>query len=166
MSDVTLTEAEREALRAAMLQPHVHRIAVVERILGDRLAAVQAEAEAIAHGMIEAAHEREVDAVVRAEAAEADRDDLRARLHRERDEWQAEVSALTERQARDLIERLCDEQANRCAYGTRDGDGRTCDCKYAMPLRPPTSETTGCPELRGAIRVLRAALAPQEARDE
>lgn len=53
-----------------------------------------------------------------------------------------------------LIEGLRDEQSRRCAYGSRDGDGRTCDCKYASPLRPWASEATGCPELRAAIAVL------------
>lgn len=54
-----------------------------------------------------------------------------------------------------LLTLLLAEQHRRCAYRTREGDGRTCDCKYDMrPLRPATSETTGCPELRAAIRVL------------
>ena len=56
-----------------------------------------------------------------------------------------------------LIEALCDEQAARCAYGTRDGDGRICDCKYGT-LMSSGSEATGCAELRTAIRVLRHAL--------
>lgn len=45
-----------------------------------------------------------------------------------------------------LTELLTDEQEERCAYGTREGDGRTCDCEFEM---------TGCPELRSAIWVLR-----------
>lgn len=55
----------------------------------------------------------------------------------------------------DLIEALTDKQAGVCAYGTREGDGRTCDCKYAMPGQPRRGEQTGCPELRSAIRMLR-----------
>lgn len=58
----------------------------------------------------------------------------------------------------ELIEALTDEQHRRCGYGTREGDGRRCDCKYGLLpwiLTPPGAETTGCPELRDAIRVLR-----------
>jgi hypothetical protein len=54
----------------------------------------------------------------------------------------------------DLVEVLRDEQAKHCSYGTREGDGKTCDCKYANPLRPWNPEATGCPELRAAIWVL------------
>lgn len=58
----------------------------------------------------------------------------------------------------ELIEALKDEQHERCVYGTREGDGRTCDCKYnPYPFRHPfkgRGEVTGCPELRAAIRVL------------
>lgn len=57
-------------------------------------------------------------------------------------------------QADELVERLRDEQHKRCAYGTRDGDGQTCDCKFPLLGRPNSSEMTGCAELREAIRVL------------
>lgn len=50
-----------------------------------------------------------------------------------------------------LIEALKDEQAARCAYGTREGDGRTCDCKYGAPTFGLRGEMTGCPELRAAV---------------
>ena len=53
-----------------------------------------------------------------------------------------------------LIDRLIEEQHKRCAYGTREGDGQTCDCKFFSPLLPRTSEVTGCAELRTAIRML------------
>lgn len=59
--------------------------------------------------------------------------------------------ALTNEQ---LIEALRDAQQARCSYGTRDGDGQLCDCKYATPLRPWSQEATGCPELRAAIWAL------------
>lgn len=55
-----------------------------------------------------------------------------------------------------LIELLRDAQHARCAYGTREGDGRTCDCKFDLTRYGVrrTSETTGCPELRTAIWML------------
>lgn len=56
----------------------------------------------------------------------------------------------------ELIEALKDEQNARCAYGTREGDGRTCDCKFGIGLigYVPRGEATGCAELRQAIWVL------------
>lgn len=60
----------------------------------------------------------------------------------------------------ELIEDLNDRQNEACAYGTREGDGRTCDCKYVLivPGANPSAlfhgENTGCCELRQAIRVL------------
>ena len=59
----------------------------------------------------------------------------------------------------DLIEELKDRQNSVCAYGTREGDGMTCDCKYtdrmllgeAFELR---GERTGCCELRSAVQIL------------
>jgi hypothetical protein len=58
-----------------------------------------------------------------------------------------------------LIEQLKDEQHKVCAYGTREGDGGTCDCKYTRRLflsedAMLRGETTGCCELRAAIQVL------------
>lgn len=58
-----------------------------------------------------------------------------------------------------LIEQMKDNQHRVCAYGTREGDGKTCDCKYTprmflsedVVLR---GETTGCCELRAAIQIL------------
>ena len=47
------------------------------------------------------------------------------------------------------------EQAARCGYRTRHGDGRTCDCKYGLAevagTRTAGGERTGCPEFRSAI---------------
>lgn len=58
----------------------------------------------------------------------------------------------------DLIEALKDKQHQVCAYGTREGDGRRCDCKYGAHFKPIVfrGEFTGCAELRAAIRVLEA----------
>ena len=58
-----------------------------------------------------------------------------------------------------LIEQLKDEQQKLCAYGTREGDGKTCDCKYTrrMFLSEPFNlrgEITGCCEVRAAIQIL------------
>lgn len=58
-----------------------------------------------------------------------------------------------------LIEQMKDQQHRLCAYGTREGDGGTCDCKYArrMFLSEPFNlrgEITGCCEMRAAIQVL------------
>lgn len=54
----------------------------------------------------------------------------------------------------ELLSLLYDEQERRCAYGTREGDGRSCDCKFMNPLFPNNPEATGCPEMRAAIWVL------------
>lgn len=58
----------------------------------------------------------------------------------------------------DLLSMLREEQYKRCAYMTREGDGKRCDCKYStadwLPSLKLTSEMTGCPELRQAIQVL------------
>lgn len=58
----------------------------------------------------------------------------------------------------ELIELLKNEQHKRCCYGTREGDGRTCDCKFSILFNKdslePHGEYTGCPELRAAIWVL------------
>lgn len=67
-----------------------------------------------------------------------------------------------------LIEQMKDEQNKLCAYGTREGDGRTCDCKYTrrMFLSEPFNlrgEITGCCEMRAAIQVLVRA---QELKEE
>lgn len=66
----------------------------------------------------------------------------------------------------ELIELLKDEQARRCVYGTRQGDGKTCDCKYDLRQMfgssgapknwRPSREVTGCPEFRSLIRYLEA----------
>lgn len=58
-----------------------------------------------------------------------------------------------------LIEQMKDNQNRVCAYGTREGDGKMCDCKYVprMFLTGPIElrgESTGCCELRRAIQVL------------
>lgn len=58
-----------------------------------------------------------------------------------------------------LIESMKDQQHKLCAYGTREGDGATCDCKYTrrMFLSEPFNlrgEITGCCEMRAAIQVL------------
>lgn len=61
-----------------------------------------------------------------------------------------------------LIEQLKDKQLSLCAYGAREGDGRTCDCKYLNPLIRSqiklggNTEVTGCCELRAAIQILEA----------
>lgn len=56
----------------------------------------------------------------------------------------------------ELIEAMKDEQERRCAYGTREGDGRTCDCKFGIPgsTKYGQGEITGCAELRRAIWML------------
>jgi hypothetical protein len=56
----------------------------------------------------------------------------------------------------ELVEALKDAQAERCAYGTREGDGRTCDCKFGIPgvTVYGRGEATGCAELRTAIWML------------
>lgn len=42
-----------------------------------------------------------------------------------------------------------------CCYGTTEGDGRTCDCKFGKDeSSSPIGEQTGCPELRQVIRTL------------
>lgn len=71
---------------------------------------------------------------------------------------QAELRRVQEVSMNELIEKLKDEQHKVCAYGTREGDDKRCDCKYnpyphAVEFR---GEITGCPELRSAIRVLQA----------
>lgn len=58
-----------------------------------------------------------------------------------------------------LIEQLKDQQHKACAYGTREGDDKTCDCKYLRGwyLSDPAvlvGEATGCCELRAAIQIL------------
>jgi len=52
------------------------------------------------------------------------------------------------------IEWLKDEQAKRCSYLTREGDGRTCDCKFNLGLGSRSSEVNGCADIRAAIWVL------------
>ena len=82
--------------------------------------------------------------------------DFLAGMARERDE--------TERERRqNLLAALAVEGASRCAYLPFVADwlaGR-CDCKYrgayVQPL-PPTSEQTGCCEIRAAYRVVAASL--------
>ena len=56
-----------------------------------------------------------------------------------------------------LYRSLQHEQHRRCAYLTREGDGRTCDCKYGLGslTLAPRGEMTGCPELRCALAALR-----------
>lgn len=61
----------------------------------------------------------------------------------------------------ELIEELTDRQNGACAYGTREGDGKTCDCKYTARLFLGGDvnlggERTGCCELRAAVQVLKA----------
>jgi hypothetical protein len=58
-----------------------------------------------------------------------------------------------------MIDQLTRFQHELCAYATVEGDGRSCDCKFwpglaAFPVG--RGEITGCPELRSAIRVLKA----------
>ena len=56
-----------------------------------------------------------------------------------------------------VIEVLKRIQHDACAYGTTDGDGRTCDCKFGgnyLEKGNSWTEQTGCPELRQAIRTL------------
>lgn len=60
----------------------------------------------------------------------------------------------TEAQGGLLLESLRDAQQARCAYGTREGDGRTCDCKFGAPTFGYKGEMTGCPEIRQAIWAL------------
>jgi hypothetical protein len=59
----------------------------------------------------------------------------------------------------ELIELLKDRQNSICAYGTREGDGGTCDCKYTNRMFLSQDfelkgEQTGCCELRAAIQIL------------
>jgi hypothetical protein len=58
----------------------------------------------------------------------------------------------------ELIEALKDQQVARCSYGAREGDGKTCDCKFVPILMAGAAmiggERTGCCELRMAIRLL------------
>lgn len=61
----------------------------------------------------------------------------------------------------ELLDGLLALQHNLCAYGTNEGDGGTCDCKYDLnleafggPAFTSRHEVTGCPEMRAAIRVL------------
>lgn len=55
----------------------------------------------------------------------------------------------------DLVEMLKDKQHELCAYGTREGDGKTCDCKFAQfPGDLLSGEKTGCAEMRKAIWTL------------
>lgn len=49
---------------------------------------------------------------------------------------------------------LVTEQHSRCAYGTAEGDGRTCDCKSIDLMGRRSSEQTGCVEMRRAIWAL------------
>jgi acyl-CoA reductase-like NAD-dependent aldehyde dehydrogenase len=62
---------------------------------------------------------------------------------------------------REAEELLTDLQENSCVYGTRDGDGKPCDCKYGG-LRP-SSEVTGCAEYRQAARLVRGLAKAEEA---
>jgi hypothetical protein len=62
-----------------------------------------------------------------------------------------------------VVRLLRDEQERRCAYATRDGDGRTCDCKYGAVDLGARGERTGCPELRAAIRLLEETAHPDRA---
>lgn len=75
-----------------------------------------------------------------------------------------EIAALSERlldfqgisnQDR-VMQLLVHEQHVRCAYGTREGDGRSCDCKFGLGQLNSLSqgEHNGCPELRMAIRAM------------
>ncbi len=65
----------------------------------------------------------------------------------------------------ELIATLTHEQHTRCAYLTREGDGRSCDCKFGLGslVQSARGEMTGCPELRAAVRTLKAIWHPQEA---
>jgi hypothetical protein len=65
----------------------------------------------------------------------------------------------------ELIATLTHEQHSRCAYRTREGDGLGCDCKYGLGSLVPYAqgEMTGCPELRAAVRTLKAIWHPGEA---
>lgn len=65
----------------------------------------------------------------------------------------------------DLIDLLTDEQARRCTYATREGDGRTCDCKFTFPGHPHGGEQNGCPEMRSAIWALQADLPTRSSQD-
>lgn len=66
--------------------------------------------------------------------------------------------SLDRNQARaDLLGALRVFQAEVCAYGTREGDGRRCDCKFlGMIGTKPGSEQTGCAEARTLIAMLAA----------
>ena len=55
-----------------------------------------------------------------------------------------------------LLPVLRDMQNQRCVYGTTEGDGRMCDCKYGWTPGTRNSEQTGCPELRQVIRTIEA----------
>ncbi len=62
-----------------------------------------------------------------------------------------------------LLDVLLTKQHELCRYGTTDGDGRTCDCKYdpnldmfaGRQLFGRGSEINGCPEMRAAVRIMR-----------
>lgn len=63
--------------------------------------------------------------------------------------------ALREMDTAGLIEALKDKQHELCAYGTREGDGKTCDCKFSnFPGELLSGEKTGCAEVRQLIWTL------------
>ena len=72
--------------------------------------------------------------------------------------WHAEQLDRERSEIDKLIADLTHEQHARCAYLTREGDGRACDCKYGLGtlIQEPRGEMTGCPELRTAIKTLKA----------
>lgn len=65
-------------------------------------------------------------------------------------------AAMGERGNTTLLANLRAFQAEACCYGTKEGDGRMCDCKFSSPMYAKSSEQTGCPEARMLIRMLAA----------
>lgn len=73
-------------------------------------------------------------------------------LERERERLTREIKGIVE----PVIDQMRRLQKATCAYGTAEGDGMTCDCKF---LRSDDSirlgsEENGCCEARNAIREL------------
>jgi hypothetical protein len=59
-----------------------------------------------------------------------------------------------EKKIKEIVEGLKTIQHLLCAYGTKEGDGRVCDCKFVTPEWAEMygkGEHNGCCEIRTAI---------------
>lgn len=63
----------------------------------------------------------------------------------------------------EAIEYAAELQKRQCCYGTTEGDGRPCDCKFLQGPNQGSSEATGCCEARGLHRFLTLLKAKGEA---